>query len=104
MNETTLAPVEEQAVVAQQTEAVATTDDSEVSGGHKVAFCVILGIAILSIVGIPVAIFMLKKNKELKKKNDQLEAALAEKAGTETPATQPEATKEAQAETKPETK
>lgn len=103
MNENTLAPVEEQAVVAQ-TEAVATTDDSEVSGGHKVAFCVILGIAILSIVGIPVAIFMLKKNKELKKKNDQLEAALAEQAKTETPATQPETAKEAQAEAQPETK
>lgn len=104
MNENTLAPVEEQAVVAQQTEAVATTDDTEVSSGHKVLFTVILSIAVLSIVGIPVAIYMIKKNKDLKKKNDQLEAALAEKAGTETPETQPETTKEAQAEAKPETK
>lgn len=103
MNENTLAPSEEQAVVAQQTDAV-VTDDSEVSGGHKVLFTVILGVAILSIVGIPVALYMIKKNKDLKKKNDQLQAALDEKAKTETPATQPETVKEAQAEAQPETK
>lgn len=103
MNETTLAPVEEQAVVAQQTEAV-VTEEPEVSSGHKVVFTVILGVAILSVVGIPVAIYLLKKNKKLADKNKQLEDALAEQAKTETPATQPEATKEAQAEAKPETK
>lgn len=99
MGENQIAPVEEQAVVAQVENDVAVVED--VDGKHKVLFYGLLGLICISGVGLPIAIWLfLRERKKTKQLTEEINKAKATTTEPAAPAT--EAPNTPQAETKPE--
>jgi len=82
MENEVLAPVEETKVPV--TESVTVVDDDDCSTGSKVAFYVILGLIGVTIVGIPIVVYLWKK--ERKKRIDAEDKLKQLQAAAEAPA------------------